>query len=199
MENGSLMQLDSIAECSRLWSIRQYFWPAVSDNRSWTFFSYFERLLKTEFYCSCIVYENTPFSRKGYQLTWLITGNIWWDYWSDIKIAHQYQLFGFRKCSDQLPCFVPPLWGVIPDAIKFQKKFNWNKYREWIEPVSSMRYTFAGAYIEDSDQPAHPRSLIRVFDRRSMSSQGSNVSSGGKPRFWSDCAYFQTYFNLRCT
>ena len=29
----SLMQVESIAECS--WSILQYFWLALSDNRSW--------------------------------------------------------------------------------------------------------------------------------------------------------------------
>ena len=31
MTNGSLMQVESIAECST-WSILQYFWPALSDN-----------------------------------------------------------------------------------------------------------------------------------------------------------------------
>ena len=35
------------------------------------------------------------------------------------------------------------------------------------------------ASIEDSDQPAHPRSLIRIFNRRSLCCQGSNVSSDG--------------------
>ena len=34
MENGSLMQVKSIAECSP-WSILQYFWYALSDNRYW--------------------------------------------------------------------------------------------------------------------------------------------------------------------
>ena len=37
MTAGSLMRVESIAEiveCS-LWSILQYFWPALSDNRSW--------------------------------------------------------------------------------------------------------------------------------------------------------------------
>ena len=29
MTNGSLMKVESIAEC---WSILQYFWPALSDN-----------------------------------------------------------------------------------------------------------------------------------------------------------------------
>ena len=34
MTNISLMQVESIAECSP-WSILQYFWPALSDNWSW--------------------------------------------------------------------------------------------------------------------------------------------------------------------
>ena len=34
MTNGSLMKVKSIAECSP-WSILQYFWPALSDNKSW--------------------------------------------------------------------------------------------------------------------------------------------------------------------
>ena len=34
MTNGGLMKVESIAECSP-WSILQYFWPALSDNRSW--------------------------------------------------------------------------------------------------------------------------------------------------------------------
>ena len=32
--DGSLMKGESIAECSP-WSILQYFWPALMDNRSW--------------------------------------------------------------------------------------------------------------------------------------------------------------------
>ena len=34
MTNGSLMKVESNAECSP-WSILQYFWPALSDNWSW--------------------------------------------------------------------------------------------------------------------------------------------------------------------
>ena len=41
-------------------------------------------------------------------------------------------------------------------------------------------YKLAYAPIEDSDQLAHARSLIRVFNGRSMADQGSNVTSGGK-------------------
>ena len=42
MTYGSLMKVDSIAECSP-WSILQYFWPALSNNWSWkTIFGLFE-------------------------------------------------------------------------------------------------------------------------------------------------------------
>ena len=34
MTKGSLMKVESIAECSH-WSTLQYFWPALSDNWSW--------------------------------------------------------------------------------------------------------------------------------------------------------------------
>ena len=67
------------------------------------------------------------------------------------------------------------------------------------EPVTSKRYKLACALIKYSDQPAHPRSLIRVFDKPSMDSQVSNVSSGGKLRLWLDCANAQTLLNLRYT
>ena len=50
MTNGSLMKGESIAECS-LWSILQYFWSALRDNRSWkpSFSCLFEWPLKTGF------------------------------------------------------------------------------------------------------------------------------------------------------
>ena len=50
MKNGSLMKVKSIAECSH-WSILQYFWPSLSDNRSWkpVFRLLFEWPLKTRF------------------------------------------------------------------------------------------------------------------------------------------------------
>ena len=34
MENGTLIKVESIAECSP-WSILQYFWPALSDTWYW--------------------------------------------------------------------------------------------------------------------------------------------------------------------
>ena len=50
------------------------------------------------------------------------------------------------------------------------------------EPATSGPVLVACAPIEDSDQTAHPRSLIRVFNGRFMGSQWSNVSSRGKLR-----------------
>ena len=54
MENGSLMKVKSIAECSP-WSILQYFWPALSDNRSRKpiFGLLFQWPLKTDFTAMC--------------------------------------------------------------------------------------------------------------------------------------------------
>ena len=49
-------------------------------------------------------------------------------------------------------------------------------------PVSGKMYKSAYARLEDSDQAAHLRSLIKVFDGRSMGGQGSTVSSDGKLR-----------------
>ena len=43
------------------------------------------------------------------------------------------------------------------------------------EAVFGKRYNLACVSIKDSDQPANPCSLIRVFDGRSMYSQGSNA------------------------
>ena len=62
------------------------------------------------------------------------------------------------------------------------------------EPLSSKSNKLVYAHIDDSDQTAHPRSLIRVFDGHYMGSQRHNVSSCGKPRLRSDCADAQTGF-----
>ena len=48
------------------------------------------------------------------------------------------------------------------------------------EPVSIITCKLACALIEDSDQPAHPRSLIRIYNGHSVVSQEPNDSSGEK-------------------
>ena len=60
-------------------------------------------------------------------------------------------------------------------------------------------YKLAYALIEDSGQPARMRRLIRVLDGRSMGSQVSNISQGGKLRLWSECVDAQSDSNLRYT
>ena len=54
MTNCSLMKVECIAECS-LWSILQYFWPALNDNWSWKQFVVFFRVAVLQrFYCTAI-------------------------------------------------------------------------------------------------------------------------------------------------
>ena len=52
---------------------------------------------------------------------------------------------------------------------------------------------------EDSDQPGHPPSLIRVFAVHSMGSWGPKVSSCGQRRLWSDWVDAQADLSLRWT
>ena len=68
-----------------------------------------------------------------------------------------------------------------------------------LEPEASKWYMLACAPIEDSDQIALARKLIRVFYGRSTGSQESNVSSGGKLSMRSDCAHAQTDLNRYIT
>ena len=56
MTHGSLMKVESIAECSP-WSILQYFWPALSDNWSWKpIYGLFEsgRFTQVLLYMGCV-------------------------------------------------------------------------------------------------------------------------------------------------
>ena len=45
MTNGSLMKVESIAECSK-GSILQYFWPSLKDNWSWKLILVFLRVAR---------------------------------------------------------------------------------------------------------------------------------------------------------
>ena len=50
---------------------------------------------------------------------------------------------------------------------------------------------------EDSNQPGHPPSLIRIFAVRTIGSWGPNVSSCGQRRLWPDWADVQADLRLR--
>ena len=65
----------------------------------------------------------------------------------------------------------------------------------FLEPVPSKMYKLVCTPIEYTDQPAHPHSLIRVFAGYSIGSQVSNISSGVKLRYWSDCVDAQTVWS----
>ena len=68
MTNGSLMKVESIAECSP-WSILQYFWPALRDNWTWKSIcglfesGHFTQVLLYIFLCQKVIYMNMPISR----------------------------------------------------------------------------------------------------------------------------------------
>ena len=65
------------------------------------------------------------------------------------------------------------------------------------EPKHDKTNKMTCAPSEDSDQPGHPPSLIRVFSVCSMDSQGSKASSSGQRRLWSDWADAQADLSLR--
>ena len=48
------------------------------------------------------------------------------------------------------------------------------------EPGHSISYNIAYVPSEDSDQPAHPRSLIRIFTGQFVASQNSKATSDGQ-------------------
>ena len=67
-----------------------------------------------------------------------------------------------------------------------------------IGPLCQKTYLWSCAPGEDSDQPAHSRSLIWIITGRIFDSQGCKVSSCGQRRHWSDCAHAQADLSLRC-
>ena len=67
------------------------------------------------------------------------------------------------------------------------------------KPQRQKTYLQTCAPSEDTDQPAHTRSLIRIFTGHSLDNQGCKVSSRGQRRLWSDCANAQADLSLRLT
>ena len=71
------------------------------------------------------------------------------------------------------------LWSICKWAVTQQKQHN------------------ECAPSEDSDQPGHPLSLIRVFTLHSMGSKGPKLSSCRQRRLWSDWVDAQADLSLR--
>ena len=117
--NGSLMQVENIAECSP-WSIQQCFWPALSNNRSWKpiFGLLFERSLKTGF-----TEENrginSPFSRSTFQLQ---------------RCDLEWSAAGFHSEKLNQNCFVCLYWFFMSQSTIFQSCWDGSSL---VEPVLS--------------------------------------------------------------
>ena len=121
--------------------------------------------------------------------------------WKIIKLPSQNSMLGHHRPASETPfngTRIPsPLFDLKKNVDKVgppPKKLSGSAYdgrrlsldglkagnQSNYEPVSCKMYKLACAPTKDSDQPAHPRSLIRAFDGRSMGNKGLNVSSGGK-------------------
>ena len=66
-----------------------------------------------------------------------------------------------------------------------------------LEPQRQTTSLRTCAPSEDSDQPAHWRSLIRIFSGCILNRQWCSSSSCGQRRLWSDCADAQSDLCLR--
>ena len=109
-------------------------------------------------------------------------------FWLNFSLQMNVNKFWNRKMRDVQVPRTRKFIGL--DCISVNHREIW--------AISSKRYKLACVSIEDPDQPAHPGSLIRVFDGRSVGTQGSSVSLCIKLRLWSDCAIGQTDLNLHC-
>ena len=74
---------------------------------------------------------------------------------------------------------------------------SWRKSAVTIWAATWQKQQSECAPSEDSDQPGHQPSLIRVFAVRSMGSKGPKLSSCGQRRLWSDWADAQADLSLR--
>ena len=99
---------------------------------------------------------------------------------------------------------------IVVDATVRYGLLDWSaiRYRSFVllrlqcrknlyEPGHSIFYKIACAHIEDSDQPVHMRSLIRVFAGHSLGSQVTKASFAGQRRPWSACTDWSESFAER--
>ena len=151
---------------------------------------------ESRFYCD-------PKSRSG--LIWLYVGvskNNWMRgkqcrLWSGV--AFVFCLLSIRKGK----------YGKVPfpfdatnnyysiryvcELIRFRKKKKAKSTSITYARQHEKTYILQCAPNEDSDQPAHPRSLIRVFDVRMKKLCILTFPKSAQWRFWSDCANMHMY------
>ena len=155
MTNGSLMKVESIAECSK-GSILQYFWPALSDNWSWKpIFGLFKSgrftqvlLYSIRYKLACACSEESNQSAHLYRL---ISLNLQ---------PEKHRTLGYPYSAQ---------WRFWSDCIEVQAYLNLG----WA-PMLTCTFCSYGPRCEKTclrgfannkraDQPAHLRRLISAF------------------------------------
>ena len=100
-------------------------------------------------------------------------------------VLDTYRQWALYSVLLQLRLFVFLLWSKGPHST--------NTY----EPAHDKTKQMTCAPSEDSDQPGHPPSLIRVFIVRSMGNSGPKLSPCGQRRLWLDWADALADLSLR--
>ena len=111
-----------------------------------------------------------------------------------------------KKGLQEKPCLIPlkrrkryfrPIW--FPERCYFHKNKSlklWDK-KQIYEPPRDKTNKKACAPSEDSDQPGHPPSLIRVFAVRMLKTWVLSYPLSAQRRLWSDWADAQADLSLR--
>ena len=109
---------------------------------------------------------------------------------------------------DQLPCFVVSYLGfhALPKSVGLNARLKWVEVcwiLDWFDVVEPkwaatwQNQESECAPSEDSDQPGHQPSLIRVFAVHLMCSYGPKLSSCGQRILWSDWVDAHADLSLR--
>ena len=142
----------------------------------------------------CIVYGNFKVQIPPFEGSLRIFGSILLSVIASTNIITGYLLFVinlkyFINKEKKNPIF-------LEISILEQRKFFGNSiYSIWATTCQNQQNECAPS--EDSDQPGHPPSLIRVFALLSMGSKVPELSSCGQRRLWSDWADAQADLSLR--
>ena len=117
-------------------------------------------------------------------------------------VACLIKVFAFRRSQFHFTLFIKEAKSLITLRMRrqvfgiaiFCDKLPFLKVNE---PQREKTYLLTYAPNEDSNQPAHPRSLIRVFVVRMNKLCILGYPKRAQWRFWSDCANAQADLNLR--
>ena len=135
---------------------------------------------------------------------------------NDGTVTAHHDAFGRQKKFDQFNISLNYIYIYIYintpsqyDIVSMAKRFHigfYKKCKKCVAYVDSRKKHFEPPHdktnkmtfvpSDDSDQPGHPPSLIRVFAVRSMGSLGPNFASGGQRWLWSDWADAQADLSL---